>query len=64
MLAALANSAQSLYSKATLLAFNLDKSTVQAAVQALVYAGDVMHADGRFTIVDPLFERWLQRTER
>jgi hypothetical protein len=64
VLVALANSAHSLYSKATLLAFNLDKSTVQGAVQALVYAGDVMRADGRFTIVDPLFERWLQRTER
>jgi hypothetical protein len=29
-----------------------------------VYAGDLMRVDRRFTIVDPLFERWLQRTQR
>jgi hypothetical protein len=63
VLAALANSPHSLYSKATLLAFNLHKSTVQQAAQALLYAGDVMRVDRRFTIVDPLFERWLQRTQ-
>jgi hypothetical protein len=64
VLAALANSPHSLYSKATLLAFDLDKSTVQQAARALAYAGDVVRVDGRFTIVDPLFERWLQRTQR
>jgi uncharacterized protein len=64
VLAALANSPYSLYSNATLLAFNLDKSTAQQAAQALVYAGDVMRVDRRFTIVDPLFERWLQLTQR
>ncbi len=64
VLAALANSPHSLYSKATLLAFDLDKSTAQQAAQALTYAGDLIRVDRRFTIVDPLFERWLQRTQR
>lgn len=64
VLAALANSPQSLYSKATLLAFELDKSTAQQAAQALIYDGDVTRIDGRFVIVDPLLERWLQRTQR
>jgi hypothetical protein len=62
VLAALANSSQSLYSKATLLAFELDKSVAQQAAQALIYGGDVVRVDGRFVIVDPLLERWLQRT--
>jgi hypothetical protein len=64
VLAALASSPHSLYSKATLVAFNLDKSAVQQAAQALTYAGDLMRLDRRFVIVDPLFERWLQRTQR
>ncbi|HEX3391867.1 MAG TPA: hypothetical protein VHS55_04835 [Solirubrobacteraceae bacterium] len=64
VLSALANSTHSLYSKATLLTFDLDKSTVQQAVHALVYAGEVAHVDRRFTIIDPLFERWLRRTQR
>lgn len=64
VLAALANSPHSLYSKTTLLAFDLDKSTAQHAAQALVYAGDVIRVDGRFTIVDPLFQRWLELTQR
>ncbi len=63
VLAALANSPQSLYSKATLLAFALDKSVAQQATRALIYDGDVIRADGRFVIVDPLLERWLQRTQ-
>ena len=61
--AALANSQQSLYSKTTLLAFELDKSVAQQATQALIYDGDVIRVDGRFEIVDPLLERWLQRTQ-
>jgi hypothetical protein len=64
VLAALANSQQSLYSKTTLLAFELDKSVAQQATQALIYDGDVIRVDGRFEIVDPLLERWLQRTQR
>lgn len=64
VLAALANSSHSIYSKTTLLAFDLDKSAVQQAVRALTYAGDVVRVDRRVTIVDPLFERWLQRTQR
>jgi hypothetical protein len=63
VLAALANSQQSLYSKTTLLAFELDKSVAQQATQTLIYSGDVMRVDGRFVIVDPLLERWLQRTQ-
>jgi hypothetical protein len=63
VLAALANSQQSLYSKTTLLAFELDKSAAQQATQALIYDGDVIRVDGRFEIVDPLLERWLQRTQ-
>lgn len=63
VLAALANSHHPLYNKTTLLAFNLDKSTAQQAAQALVYAGDLMHVAQRFAIIDPLFERWLQRTQ-
>jgi hypothetical protein len=64
VLAALANSPQSLYSKATLLAFALEKSVAQQATQALIYDGDIVREDGRFVIVDPLLERWLQRTQR
>lgn len=64
VLAALANGSQSLYSKATLLAFELNKSVAQQATQALIYDGDVVRIDGHFVIVDPLLERWLQRTQR
>jgi uncharacterized protein len=62
VLAALANSPRSLYSAATLLAFDLSKPAAQQAAQALIYAGDVTRIDGRLEIVDPLFERWLQST--
>jgi hypothetical protein len=64
VLAALANSHNGLYSKATQLEFNLEKSAAQQATRALAYAGDLMRLDRRFAIVDPLFERWLQRTQR
>ncbi|HEY5287452.1 MAG TPA: hypothetical protein VIJ50_10140 [Solirubrobacteraceae bacterium] len=64
VLAALANSRHSLYSNTTLRAFELDKSAAQQAAQALVYGGDVMHVERRLSIVDPLFERWLQLTQR
>jgi len=47
----------------TLLAFELDKSAAQQATQALIYGGDVIRIEGRFVIVDPLLERWLQRTQ-
>ncbi len=53
VLAALANSPQSLYSTATLLASELDKSVAQQATQARIYDGDVTWVDGRFVIVDP-----------
>lgn len=63
VLAALANSPQSLYSNATLRSFELSKSAAQQAARSLTYAGDVARVDGRFVIVDPLLERWLQRTQ-
>ncbi len=63
VLAALAISPQTLYSKATLLAFELNKSVAQQAARALIYDGDVIRAEGRFVITDPLLERWLQRTQ-
>ncbi len=63
VLAALANSPTSLYSTATLREFDLEKGAAQQAARALVYAGDVIRLDRRFAIVDPLFERWLQRTQ-
>jgi hypothetical protein len=43
--------------------FEPDKSVAQQATQALIYDGDVIRVDGRFEIVDPLLERWLQRTQ-
>lgn len=64
VLAALANSPGSLYSAASLLAFDLSKAAAQQAARALVYVGDVTRIDGRIIIVDPLFERWLQRTQQ
>jgi len=64
VLAALANSHHPLYNKTTLIAFDLEKSTAQQAAQALVYGGDVIHVEQRLTIIDPLFERWLQLTQR
>jgi hypothetical protein len=64
VLAALANSPRSLYSTATLLAFDLSKAAAQQAVQALMYAGDVARIDGRLQIIDPLFEHWLRRTQQ
>ncbi|HYB22695.1 MAG TPA: hypothetical protein VED41_02780 [Solirubrobacteraceae bacterium] len=63
-LAALANGSGTLYSTATLVAFELSKAAAQQAAQALIYGGDVTREDGRLRIVDPLFERWLQRTQQ
>jgi len=63
VLAAIANSPQSLYSKTTLLTFELNKSAAQQATRALIYTGDLARVDRRFEIIDPLLERWLQRTQ-
>jgi hypothetical protein len=62
VLAALANSADSLYNRRTLARYDLAKGAAQNAVRTLVYNGDVMRSNGGFRLVDPLFERWLQRT--
>ncbi|MDP8942604.1 MAG: ATP-binding protein [Actinomycetota bacterium] len=64
VLAALANSPDTLYNRRTLEAFGLDKSGADSGVKALIAHGEVQRTDGGFLIVDPLLERWLQRTQR
>ncbi len=64
VLAALANSEETLYNRRTLDAFGLEKGSAEAAVRALIDRGDVQRTEGGFLIVDPLLERWLQRTQR
>lgn len=60
VLAALANSAETLYNRRTLDAFGLKKGTAEAAVRALIGRGEVQRTAKGFLIVDPLLERWLQ----
>jgi uncharacterized protein len=64
VLAALANSQDSLYNRRTLEAFGLEKGSAENAVSALVGRGEVQRSDAGFLIVDPLLERWLRRTQR
>lgn len=64
MLAGLASSGETLYSRCTLDAFGLEKGSAESAVNALLHRGEVTRADGRFLIVDPLLERWLRETQR
>jgi len=64
VVAALANSDETLYNRRTLDAYGLEKGSAENAVNALVHRGEVQRADGRFSIVDPLVERWLQQTQR
>lgn len=64
MLAALASSRETLYNRRTLEAFGLEKSSAESAVTALIDRGEVQRADTGFVIVDPLLERWLERTQR
>ena len=64
MLAALANSEETLYNRRTLGAYGLEKGSAEAAVRALIDRGDVQRTEPGFVIVDPLLERWLQRTQR
>ncbi len=63
VLAALANSPETLYNRRTLEAYGLEKGSAQAAVSALIDRGEVRRTDPGFLIVDPLLERWLQRTQ-
>jgi hypothetical protein len=39
---------------------DLEKPTAYKALQRLVAAGDVEHADERYEIVDPLFAEWIE----
>jgi hypothetical protein len=64
VLAALASSQESLYNRRTLEAYGLEKGSAENAVSALVDRGQVQRTDPGFLIVDPLLERWLQRTQR
>ncbi len=64
VLLALANSAETLYNRRTLDAYGLKKGSAEAAVRALIHQGEVQRAHTGFLIVDPLLERWLQRTQR
>lgn len=64
VLAALANSEETLYNRRTLEAYGLEKGSAEAAVTALIDRGEVQRTDPGFMIVDPLLVRWLQRTQR
>jgi hypothetical protein len=64
VLAALANSEETLYNRRTLEAYGLEKGSAEAGVRALIDRGEVQRMDAGFLIVDPLIERWLRRTQR
>ncbi|MBA3358220.1 MAG: ATP-binding protein [Thermoleophilaceae bacterium] len=64
VLAALANSEETLYNRRTLDAYGLEKGSADRAVGALIDRGEVQRTDPGFLIVDPLLDRWLQRTQR
>lgn len=59
VLAALANSPESLYDRRTLEAYALGKGSARGAVTALIGRGEVKRTDSGFLIVDPLLARWL-----
>lgn len=63
VLAALANSPETLYNRRTLDAYRLEKGSAEAAVTALIGRGEVQRTDVGFLIVDPLLQRWLSRTK-
>lgn len=63
VLAALANSPETLYNRRTLDAFGLEKGSAETAVTALIARGEVQRKEGGFLIVDPLLERWLRLTQ-
>jgi hypothetical protein len=62
VLAALANSEETLYNRRTLETYGLEKGSAEAAVRALIGRGEVRRTDPGFLIVDPLLERWLRRS--
>jgi uncharacterized protein len=64
VLAALANSEETLYNQRTLRAYGLEKGSAENAVSALIDRGEVLRTDDGFVIVDPLLERWLRETQR
>jgi len=64
VLAALANSTETLYNRRTLDAFGLEGGSAEAAVNALIARGEVQRTDPGFLVVDPLLVRWLQLTQR
>jgi len=64
VLAALASSEETLYNRRTLHGYGLEKGSAEAAVSALIGRGEVQRTEFGFLIVDPLLERWLQRTQR
>lgn len=64
VLAALAGSRETLYNRRTLEGFGLEKGSADAAVRALIDRGEAQRTEPGFVIVDPLLERWLQRTQR
>jgi uncharacterized protein len=65
VLAALANSPDTLYDRRTLALFGLTKGGADSGVRGLLAGGEVQRAqEGGFLVVDPLFERWLQQTQR
>ena len=64
VLAALANSADTLYDRRTLAAFSLTKGGADSGLRALIADGEVQRTQVGPILVDPLFERWLQRTQR
>jgi hypothetical protein len=63
VLKALARSPETLYNRRTLAAFQLSKGQAQAGERGLRRADEIHDVDGRPQIIDPLFERWLARTE-
>lgn len=64
VLAALASSVETLYNRRTLQAYALEKGSAEAAARALTDRGHLQRAQRGFRLVDPLLERWLQRTQR
>jgi len=64
VLAALASSDETLYNRRTLEAYGLRKGSAENSVGALLLSGELQRVDDELVIVDPLLERWLQRTQR
>ncbi|HEV7845671.1 MAG TPA: hypothetical protein VGO83_05415 [Thermoleophilaceae bacterium] len=64
VLAAIANSDETLYNRRTLTAYGLEKGSAERAATALVSRGELQRAERGFAIVDPLLERWLRQTQR